>query len=464
MTDQSNHSLKIVKPKVMKTNKSFDFKNFLAKVTKRPVHNAFGRRSLGSIPSKFDNYIFNLKNDSENDNNSNDKSLKLKTKFKSENSLFINDVFKKDHNSWNYYGSGNDIKIRGNVLKFSVNNDLKNLGKKSELDKKNIDSFKSFYSHSINTNKSANLSSDISHNSSNLNKSGDLKKKLLKNKSLPKMKFPKEDRYYNIYYKNKILQKYFPGPGDYDPQVDIESKNNFRYYSLFKGRSAFSIYDIKGPTADVGPGSYDLIKDPSIPGGNFSKLKKYDNFNNPFNISDKEINTSPAANNLPGSINIKNIKKKNYFFMENSPKREKLEQKYGIERNDIEINSKSLYKNDNYKYKNWEKGRSINTDWIFSKLEKKIREKIKQGGHLLENMKEKSENGLKKKGNIYYMDSQNENNDEKYKGRVFSFSKIPRFNDASNKHVPGPSYYDPDKILYGLKLKKYFNAKENVWI
>ena len=193
-------------------------------------------------------------------------------------------------------------------------------------------------------------------------------------------------------------------------------------------------------------------------------MKKYDNFNSPFNISDKEINTSPAANNLPGSINIKNIKQKNYFFMENSPKKEKLEKKYGIERNDIEINKKSIYKNDNNKYKNWDKGRSINTDWIFSKLEKKIREKIKEGGYLLENMKEKAEKEVKKIGNIYYMDNQNENNDEKYKGRVFTFSKIPRFYNASNKHVPGPSYYDPDKILYGIKLKKYFNAKENVWI
>ena len=465
MAESYKHSRNIIKENNHKTNKIYYFKNFMSKITKRPTFNAFGRKSLGSIPSKFDNYIFNLQNESENSNN-NDNSLKLKTKFKSQNSLYINDIFQKDHTPWNYYGSGNDIKIKGHLLKFSVNNDLKNLGKKSDLDKKNIDSFKPFYSYSINTNanKSANLSNNISNNCSTLNKSMDLKKKILKNKSMPKMKFSKEDRYHNIYYKDKIIQKYYPGPGDYDPRLDIETKNNFRYYSLFKEKSSYSVYDIKTPTADVGPGSYDLLKEVNVPGGNFSKLKKYDSFNSPFNISDKEINTNPGANNLPGAINIKNIKKKNYFFMENSPKKEKLEKKYGIERNDIEINKSNIYKNDNNKNKNWEKGRSINTDWIFSKLEKKIKEKIREGGYLLENIKEKSRNELKKTGNIYFMDNQNENNDEKYKGKVFSFSKIPRFYNASNKHVPGPSYYDPDKILYGIKLKKYFNAKENVWI
>ena len=78
-------------------------------------------------------------------------------------------------------------------------------------------------------------------------------------------------------------------------------------------------------------------------------------------------------------------------------------------------------------------------------------------------MKEPAENELKKTKTKYINDI-NENNIEKNKGKVFSFSKIPRFYNTSNKHVPGPSYYDPEKILYGLKLKKSFNAKENVWI
>ena len=458
MKEQNNRSRNLIQKKILKTNQNLDFKNFLSKVNKNPVYNAFERKTLGSIPSKIDNYIFNLNNDSDIHN----RLLKFRKKFKSENSMFINDIFHKDHRTWKYYGSGNDIELKGNTLKFSVNNSLRNLGKKSEFDKKYLDSFKPFFSYSINSNKSTNLSNNISNiNNKSHRKSINLKKKILKNKSLPKMKFPKEDRYNNIYYKKEILEKYTPGPGEYDLRKDIENKNNFRYCSLFKERTSFPIYDIKTPTADIGPGSYDLYRDLNPPGGNFSKLKKYDNFNNPFNISDKEINTSPGENNLPGSITIKNSGKKNYFFMDDSPKKEKLEKKYGIDKND-EKNKKNEYKKD-IKYKNWEKGASINTDWIFSKLEKKIKEKIKKGGFFFENMKETAENELKKTKNKYINDI-NENNIEKNKGKVFSFSKIPRFYNTSNKHVPGPSYYDPEKILYGLKLKKSFNAKENVWI
>ena len=155
--------------------------------------------------------------------------------------------------------------------------------------------------------------------------------------------------------------------------------------------------------------------------------------------------------------------------MINSPRKEKLEKKLGIERseNDIEINkSKNENKKENIKEnKYWDKGRSISTDWIFSKLEKKIKEKIREGGLLSEKLNEqKNKLEFKINENQYYLKNENENEIEKNKGKVFSFSKIPRFQDTSNKHVPGPSYYDPDKILFAIKQKKYFNAKEDGWI
>ena len=461
MIEQYKYSKNKIKPIIPKKNKSFNYKNFFSKIRKSSMHNPDKRNSLGSIPSKFDNYIFNLKNESKN------KDIKINNKFKAENTFFIDDIFTKEHLSWGNYGTGNNIKIRGNILKFSVNNDLKDLGKKSEYDKKNIDSFKSFYSYSKNTNKSTNLTNiNISKLNINFNNNSQI---LKKTKSEPKMKFSKEDRYLNIYYKNKILNKYYPGPGDYNPKNNIESKNNFRYHSLFKERTSFPIFDIKAPTADIGPGSYDISRDVNIPGGNFSKLKKYDSFNSPFNISDKEIKACPGSNNLPGSINIKNIFKNNFFFMINSPRKEKLEKKLGIERseNDIEINkSKNENKKENIKEnKYWDKGRSISTDWIFSKLEKKIKEKIREGGLLSEKLNEqKNKLEFKINENQYYLKNENENEIEKNKGKVFSFSKIPRFQDTSNKHVPGPSYYDPDKILFAIKQKKYFNAKEDGWI
>ena len=157
--------------------------------------------------------------------------------------------------------------------------------------------------------------------------------------------------------------------------------------------------------------------------------------------------------------------------MINSPRKEKLEKKFGIERNDNDIEIKKSkneirYKKENIKENNyWDKGRSINTDWIFSKLEKKIKEKIREGGFLSEKIDDKNRKlEFKINESQYLFKNENENEFEKSKGKVFSFSKIPRFLDTSNKHVPGPSYYDPERILYGLKLKKYFNAKENGWI
>lgn len=467
MADYYKHSRNKILLKHPKSLKNFDFKkNFYSKIRKDPMYNAFKKKSLGSIPSKFDNYLFNLQNESTSNNN----NLKLKKKFQSDNSLFINDIFKKDHLSWNNFGSGNNIELKGNLLNFSINNDLKNSGQKSEFDKKNIDSFKSLFSYSINTNKSTNLSNNISNNFDNIkNKNQNInntnKKIMFKNKSESKMKFPKEDRYLNIYYKNQIIERYYPGPADYDPKMELDNKNNYRYYSLFKGRTSFPLRDIRSPTADIGPGSYDFSKDLNIPGGNFSKLKKYDNFNSPFKKSDKEIKNGPGSNNLPGSINIKNINKKNYFFMINSPRKIKLEKKLGIERNTNEINkTKDEKKIENIcENKNWEKGRSINTDWIYSTLEKKIKEKIKEGNLLFDIINEKgNDKEFILNENYFYMNNGNEI--DKNKGKLFSFSKIPRFYDPFNKHVPGPSYYDPEKILYGLKLKKNFNVKENGWI
>ena len=454
MNLQYSHSRNKIKKKILETNKSENFKNYFTKIRKYPIYNAFERKNLGSIPSKFDYFVFKLENPINQNQN-----FKL-NKFNSEKDIFNKESLTNRLNSWRNNGKGNSFEIKGNILKLLINNDLQNLEKNTEFNKKNIDSYKPLKSYSIN----ANISSNISNNSNRNNKSqNDInlssRRKINKNKSEPKMKFSKEDRYFNIYYKNNILEKYFPGPADYDPQIDLENKHNYRYYSLFKNRVSFPIYEIKTPTADIGPGSYDLVKDPNIPGGNFSKLKKYDNFNSPFNICDKDIKTSPGENNLPSSINIKNIYKNNYFFMLDTPKRINLEKKFGLDRNDIKQNKNIIEKIEN---KNWDKGRSINVDWITPKLDKIIKEKIKEGNILLENLKINSVNKHKRNQIDFY----NNNNYEaiKNKGKVFSFNKIPRFYEPLGKHVPGPSYYDPEKILYGIKLKKSFNAKEEGWI
>ena len=73
---------------------------------------------------------------------------------------------------------------------------------------------------------------------------------------------------------------------------------------------------------------------------------------------------------------------------------------------------------------------------------------------------------MKIKWIIININKNNYRNNEllKYRGKMFSFSKIPRFLSPPRKHFPGPSYYDPNKIIAGIKLKKYFNAKEEGWL
>ncbi len=52
----------------------------------------------------------------------------------------------------------------------------------------------------------------------------------------------------------------------------------------------------------------------------------------------------------------------------------------------------------------------------------------------------------------------------KRKKDAFTFSTIPKLVKKEN-HVPGPSYYEPDKILRAIKQKKEFNFNmEMNWI
>ena len=52
----------------------------------------------------------------------------------------------------------------------------------------------------------------------------------------------------------------------------------------------------------------------------------------------------------------------------------------------------------------------------------------------------------------------------KKKKGAYTFSTIPKL-IRKEKHVPGPSYYEPDKILKAIKQKKEFNFNmEMNWI
>ena len=471
-------------------NKNIQYKkiNNFYKIRRGPNYNAYQRKNLGSIPSKFDNFIFKLPEESK----SNLTSTLHPKMFRDENLCFRKDIFKIDHKFWKNFGSGNSIELKGNSLKFSVNNNIKSLKKnKSEYDLSNIESFKTIYT---NTNKST-AQSAINKDNKDIDKDilekGNIFEKLKsdneyslylneykKNKrKIIHNKFNKEDRYNNIYYKREIQNKYYPGPGDYDIGENsmITQKSPFRYYSLFKYKSNFPLLELQKSMSNIGPGSYNCLRKNKIPGGTFSTLKR-DNINNPFYNNEEYINNvGPGSNNLPGSFNIKEKDKMNYFFIKSPDKKENLEKKYGIERVERFSKTKSTGKFDEFNGKpRWsdkEKTKDFNNDWINRNLQKKILEEQKKG------------NIVDINGNLSYEEiEQNVKKDRAYwarmvvdgfkKGReiaikrkgAYSFSKIPKL-IRENNHVPGPSYYEPERILNGIKLKKEFNSNSEMnWI
>ena len=269
--------------------------NDFSKIRKGSVHNAYVRKNLGSIPSKFDNFIFKLPEESK----TNLSSVIQPMMVHDENLRFRKDIFKRDHKSWNNFGSGNSIELKGNTIKFMVNNSLKE-GKRntSEFDHNNIESFKTLYSNSNNStnqtffnnnyskelnkdnisssdknesDKTKNYSSIINFESKNKNKSQ------MQSKSLTNI-FAKEERYDNYHYQKQLLSKYYPGPGEYEQDEFIDNiyqNYPFRYNSLFKLKSSFPLIKRRETTYKVGPGSYlrNTFRQNAIL-GTFPKAKK----------------------------------------------------------------------------------------------------------------------------------------------------------------------------------------------
>ena len=380
-----------------------------------------------------------------------------------------------------------------------VNNTLRDRKKNtSEFDSTNIDNFKTIYSNSNNStthtiynnnfskeinkekdNITSSDKNDLSEKSKNISSLLNLESKNKnKSKSLTNI-FSKEDRYDNIHYQSQLLSKYYPGPGEYDQNDFIDyfnQKFHFRYKSLFKLKSSFPLIELRETTYKVGPGSYlrNTFKQSGIL-GTFTKAKKILGDTNKLKDDNYKDRDYP---DLPGSINIHDKDKKSYFFIPKKNKEEKLEKKYGIGDKDKE---KAKFKNDinqfgEYEIKpRWgskEKTKDFNNDWINQSLEKKILEE-KQKGNIIDihgNMNEANINQKKERQDVIYwaikaLEEINKGKEEvKRKKDAFTFSTIPKLVKKEN-HVPGPSYYEPDKILKAIKQKKEFNFNmEMNWI
>ena len=474
----------------MQRKKMIDF----SKVRKGSNFNAYARKNLGSIPSKFDNFIFKLPEESK----SNLTSVIQPMMIHDENLCFRKDIFKGDHQSWKNFGSGNSIELKGNTVKFMINNTLRE-GKRntSEFDSNNIDSFKTIYSNSNNStnhtiynnwNKELNNKDNISSSDRN-DLSDKIRSKNIsyilnlesgnknKSKSLTNI-FSKEDRYDNVHYQNQLLSKYYPGPGDYKQNEFIDSFNqkcHFRYNSLFKLKSSFPLIELKDTTYKVGPGSYlrNTFKQNGIL-GTFPKAKKI--LGESQKIKDDNYKDRDFID-LPGSIIIHEKDRMSYFFVPIKNREEKLEKKYGIGDKEKNKTKSDLNEFGEFEAKpRWgsnEKTKDFNNDWINQSLEKKILEEKKKGNIIDEHGNMKQANLADKKkvkqDTIFWakmaLEGMNKGREEaKKKKGAFTFSTIPKLVRKEN-HVPGPSYYEPDKILNAIKQKKEFNFNmEMNWI
>ena len=127
---------------VNEKNNNIKFKKLVNfwKLKRGSNYNAFHRKNLGSIPSKFDNFIFKLPEESKTNLTST-----LQPHFR-------NNMLKYDRKLLKKYGSGNFVELSGNSVIFSVNNSIKTIKKnKSVYDLNNLESFKTVYSETNNS-------------------------------------------------------------------------------------------------------------------------------------------------------------------------------------------------------------------------------------------------------------------------------------------------------------------------
>ena len=211
--------------------------------------------------------------------------------------------------------------------------------------------------------------------------------------------------------------------------------------------------------------------------GTFNKAKKILGESNKMkddNYKDRDFN------DLPSSITIHDKNKLSYFFLPMKKKKENLEKKYGIGLKE-KLDNKKM-KNDvnefgEYNIKpRWgskEKTKDFNNDWIERSLEKKILEEKKKGNivDMYENLIEDdlTENNQVKQDTVFWArmameEIQKGKEEAKKKKGAYTFSTLPKLSRKEN-HVPGPSYYEPDKIMKAVKQKKEFNFNmEMSWI
>lgn len=262
------------------------------------------------------------------------------------------------------------------------------------------------------------------------------------------------------------ITKYYPGPGEYDPDNSKPLFSTNRYQSLFKKNKDESV--IFKEKNNLGPGSYDPYLNDTTKGKNiiFMKEKKFNDLNGPFSIKNSNTRTGPGYINLPSGFQIKRAHHPSYFFMKETKGSMSPEDKiYNLTGLNL-TRSRNLINRDN-SFDQVLNQKIINETkpvWIKEELHKKMKEMEKKQTELIN---EEEKELIRKKNLIKY-----QREILKYamfspkSKKGFTFDLSPRGNIFTKNHVPGPSYYDHNNILSYLKSKKVnFHSKDStIWL
>ena len=366
-----------------------DFKQFKlispkGKIINSTIHNAYNKKTLSSIPNGVEVFLFDTN--------------KQKDQF----------LFKKLNKILN---------------KHKLKNISSEKSTKSSINLSNIQQEKLYKTNSL-----------ISQNEIN---------KIIKTKSYNNLFKNKEERFSEM-YKKEFIDKYLPGPGQYEIKNNLSNNSNIRYNSLFIPSNTIKERNTLINNGIPGPGTYDILKNEEKKNCIVkmdSKLKRFKDFKKeivgpgsyfPDNLI--KYNDFNWSKNIPSSFFKNDIS-----FCSESVNRENILSKY------IDIHKQEKYTpgpgeynlKSNFEYKSLSdrKEKRKNNFLISDKIREQYHNSLLIEELILQNRK--NENKVNNKKNKFQNSTKNI--------RSPFLSKVQRLVIYPKKHVPGPCYYGNEK-------------------
>ena len=245
-------------------------------------------------------------------------------------------------------------------------------------------------------------------------------------------------------YKKEFIDKYLPGPGQYEIKNNLSNNSNIRYNSLFIPSNTIKERNTLINNGIPGPGTYDILKNEEKKNCIVkmdSKLKRFKDFKKeivgpgsyfPDNLI--KYNDFNWSKNIPSSFFKKDIS-----FCSESVNRENILSKY------IDIHKQEKYTpgpgeynlKSNFEYKSLSdrKEKRKNNFLISDKIREQYHNSLLIEELILQNRK--NENKVNNKKNKFQNSTKNI--------RSPFLSKVQRLVIYPKKHVPDPCYYGNEK-------------------